>query len=51
MHAVTVDVTFKDGIYKGSGNLKQTAFGITPVTIAGGTVKLKDDVNDLIPTA
>jgi len=43
-HAVTVEVTLKDGIYKGSGTLKQTAFGITPVTIAGGTVKVKDDV-------
>jgi hypothetical protein len=43
-HAATVDVTFKDGIYKGSGTLKQTAFGITPVAIAGGTVKVKDDV-------
>jgi|SRR5215469_1871190 len=43
-HPVTVDVTFRDGIYKGSGTLKQTAFGITPVTIAGGTVKVKDDV-------
>jgi len=44
MHPVTVEVTLKDGIYKGSGTLKQTAFGITPVTIAGGTVKVKDDV-------
>ena len=44
MHQVTVEVTFKDGIYKGSGTLKQTAFGIIPVAIAGGTVKVKDDV-------
>lgn len=27
---------------KGSATLKQTAFGITPVTVKGGTVKVKD---------
>jgi len=43
-HSVTVEVTRKDGIYKGSGTLKQTTFGITPVTVAGGTVKVKDDL-------
>src|SRR5262249_11614369 len=30
--------------YRGSAALKQTAFGITPITIAGGTVKVKDEV-------
>ncbi len=43
-HPIAVDVTLKDGIYRGSATLKQTAFGITPVTIAGGTVKVKDDI-------
>jgi polyisoprenoid-binding protein YceI len=43
-HPVTVDVTFKDGFYRGSASFKQTAFGITPVTIAGGTVKVKDEL-------
>ncbi len=43
-HPVTVDVTFKDGLYRGSATLKQTGFGITPVSIAGGTVKVKDEV-------
>lgn len=43
-HPVTVDVTLKNGVYRGSATLKQTAFGITPVTIAGGTVKVKDDL-------
>jgi polyisoprenoid-binding protein YceI len=43
-HPVMVDVTLKDGFYRGSATLKQTAFGITPVSIAGGTVKVKDEV-------
>jgi len=43
-HPVTADVTLKDGVYQGSAILKQTAFGITPVTVAGGTVKVKDEV-------
>ena len=28
----------------GSTSLKQTDFGITPISIAGGTVKVKDEV-------
>jgi polyisoprenoid-binding protein YceI len=43
-HPITIDVTLKDGAYRGSAVLKQTAFGITPVTVAGGTVKVKDDL-------
>ena len=43
-HPVTVDVTLKDGFYRGSAIFKQTAFGITPVTVAGGTVKVKDEL-------
>jgi polyisoprenoid-binding protein YceI len=41
---VVVDVTLKDGHYRGSASLKQTTFGITPIRIAGGTVKVKDEV-------
>lgn len=41
---VAVDVTLKDEHYRGSATLKQTDFGITPVTVAGGTVKVKDEV-------
>ena len=41
---ITVPVTLSDGVYKGSVNLKQTDFGITPVKVAGGTVKVKDEV-------
>jgi polyisoprenoid-binding protein YceI len=43
-HAVMVDVSLKDGVYRGTGALKQTEFGIKPVTVAGGTVKVKDEV-------
>jgi polyisoprenoid-binding protein YceI len=43
-HPVSVDVTLKDGIYGGTAVLKQTRFGITPVKIAGGTVKVKDEI-------
>jgi polyisoprenoid-binding protein YceI len=44
VHPVTVDVILKDGIYRGSAILKQTIFGITPVKVAGGTVKVKDEL-------
>jgi polyisoprenoid-binding protein YceI len=43
-HAVTVEVSLKDGVYRGTAALKQTEFGIKPVTVAGGTVKVKDEI-------
>jgi polyisoprenoid-binding protein YceI len=43
-HPVSVDVALKDGVYRGTATLKQTGFGITPVSVAGGTVKVKDEV-------
>jgi polyisoprenoid-binding protein YceI len=43
-HPVSVDVTLKDGLYRGTAVLKQSQFGITPVKVAGGTVKVKDEV-------
>lgn len=43
-HPVTADVALKDGRYLGTGTFKQTAFGITPVTVGGGTVKVKDEL-------
>jgi polyisoprenoid-binding protein YceI len=39
-----VDVTLKDGHYHGSATVKQKDFGIRPVSIAGGSVKVKDEV-------
>jgi len=50
--AVAVQVSLQDGHYRGSASLKQTAFGITPIRIAGGTVKVKDEVKiefDIVP--
>ena len=43
-HPVTLDVTRQNGHYLGSATFKQTQFGITPVSIGGGTVKVKDEV-------
>ena len=37
-------ITFSKGRYTGSVKLKQTDFGITPVSIAGGAVKVKDGI-------
>jgi polyisoprenoid-binding protein YceI len=41
---VTVAVAEKAGHYVGSALIKLTEFGIKPVKVAGGTVKVKDEV-------
>src|SRR5438128_207147 len=41
---VKVDVELKNARYRGSAQILQKDFGITPVTIAGGTVKVKEEV-------
>jgi len=43
-HPVTVDVNGTNGHYRGSARFKQTEFGIAPVSIAGGSIKVKDEV-------
>ena len=44
-HPITLDVVHGDAThFTGSTMLRQTAFGITPIRIAGGTVRVKDDV-------
>ena len=43
-HPISFEVAFKDGLYQGTAVLKQTRFGITPVKVAGGTVRVKDDI-------
>jgi polyisoprenoid-binding protein YceI len=43
-HAIAVEATLKGEHYIGSASLKQTDFGITPVTVGRGTVKVKDEV-------
>jgi polyisoprenoid-binding protein YceI len=41
---VTVQVTERAGHYVGNSLLKQTDFGIKPIRIAGGTVRVKDEI-------
>jgi polyisoprenoid-binding protein YceI len=41
---LTVPVAWRDGKYSGSVTLKQTDYGITPVKIAGGAVRVKDEI-------
>ena len=43
-HPISFEVAFKDGLDQGTALPTQTGFGITPVKVAGGTVKVKDEV-------
>ena len=43
-HPVVLDVSEDGGVYQGSVEILQSDFGITPIRIAGGTVKVKDAV-------
>jgi polyisoprenoid-binding protein YceI len=43
-HPLTLPVSLRDGHYAGSVNMKQTDFGITPISLFGGNVKVKDVV-------
>jgi polyisoprenoid-binding protein YceI len=43
-HPVKVDVQGERGHYRGSTSLRQKDFGITPVSIAGGSVKVKNEI-------
>jgi polyisoprenoid-binding protein YceI len=42
--ALTVKVNHDQRHYKGSVTLKQTDFGMTPISIAGGAVKVKNEL-------
>jgi polyisoprenoid-binding protein YceI len=45
-HPVQVEVKQTgDGKYAGAVKLKQTAFGIQPISIGGGAIKVKDEVD------
>jgi polyisoprenoid-binding protein YceI len=49
---VAVEVSLQDGHYRGSASIKQSDFGIDPIRVAGGTVKVKDEVKiefDIVP--
>jgi YceI-like protein len=41
---ISVQVLRSNGRYRGDAVLKQRDFGITPVSVAGGTVKVKDEL-------
>lgn len=41
---VEADVREAEGHYTGTVQLRQTEFGIKPVKVAGGTVRVKDEV-------
>jgi polyisoprenoid-binding protein YceI len=41
---VTVQTTRTNGRYRGTVLVKQRDFGISPISIAGGTVKVKDEL-------
>jgi polyisoprenoid-binding protein YceI len=42
---VTVPVAHEKGAYRGRVRIKQRDFGITPISIAGGTVTVKDELS------
>jgi hypothetical protein len=44
IHPLIVDVRREQGRYRGAVSVLQTAFGITPIRFAVGTVKVKDAV-------
>jgi polyisoprenoid-binding protein YceI len=44
IHPLSVDVALAAGHYRGSLTLSQRAFGIAPISIGGGTVKVKDEL-------
>ncbi len=41
---VTVEVEGSGERYRGSARLRQTEFGITPISIGGGAIKVKDEI-------
>jgi polyisoprenoid-binding protein YceI len=43
-HPLTLPISRHNGHYTGSMDLKQTDFGITPISLFGGSVKVKDAV-------
>ena len=43
-HPVEFAVSEADGVYRGSALVRQSDFDITPIRVAGGTIKVKNDV-------
>lgn len=43
-HPVKVEVEGANGHYRGSSHFRQTEFGMTPISIGGRSIKVKDEV-------
>ena len=43
-HTVAVEVRKEGERYVGTSRFRQTDFGIQPVKVAGGTIKVKDEI-------
>ena len=43
-HTVTVNVREDAGHFTGAARLRQSDFGITPIRVAGGTIRVKDEI-------
>ena len=43
-HVITVKVSAEQGRYTGTATVRQTDFGMSPISVAGGTVRVKDEV-------
>jgi polyisoprenoid-binding protein YceI len=41
---ISLNAYLEKGRYKGSATVRQSDYGIVPISIAGGTVKVKDEV-------
>jgi len=41
---IMLETTLEKGHYQGTAIVQQTNFGITPIKVAGGTIKVKDEV-------
>lgn len=44
MREITLEVTGNPEHYHGTTKLKQSDFGITPISLAGGSIKVKDEL-------
>jgi polyisoprenoid-binding protein YceI len=42
--SITIDVHNNGGAYVGESRIRQTQFGIHPVSAAGGAIKVKDEL-------
>jgi hypothetical protein len=41
---LVLETSFENGHYRGTATVLQSSYGITPIKVAGGTVKVKDEV-------